>query len=116
MKDLISWAVVMLMDRLKNNIKVCMSRFIFLFFTLTIAFLSSLPVEVGAQAAIQKDTGHLTVTTFSRSNLNDYKNKREFRYDVKEKSLNAWDRFWIWFWNWVSEQFDKKGVKISLKI
>lgn len=94
-----------------------MSRVIFLSFTiLMMIFLSWLPGTLQAQAMIKKDTSHLTVTTFSRSNLNDYKSKREFQYEVKAKGLNAWDRFWIQFWNWVSKQFDRKGVKLSLKI
>lgn len=94
-----------------------MSRVIFLFFAfLMTIFFSWLPVKLPAQAEIKKDSSHLTVTTFSRSNLDEYKSKREFQYEVKAKGLNAWDRFWIKFWNWVSKQFDNKGVKLSLKI
>ncbi|WP_336514489.1 DUF4129 domain-containing protein [Pollutibacter soli] len=94
-----------------------MSQRIFLFFfCCVVVFLTSLPGKISAQPVLKKDSSHLTVTTFSEANLEDYRSKREFQYEVKEPTLNAWDRFWIRFWDWVAKQFDKKGVLLSFRI
>jgi len=55
------------------------------------------------------DSSNITTRTFSAVALNKYHNDPDFTYQTdKMAGLSVWDRFWIWFWDWIARLFGNR--------
>ncbi|WP_316830651.1 DUF4129 domain-containing protein [Pedobacter aquatilis] len=58
------------------------------------------------QKVIQFDSSKVTPAKFNKEALESYADQKEFQYDsAVARDLSLWDRFWMWFWQMVSELF-----------
>ncbi|HEX8378328.1 MAG TPA: hypothetical protein VF602_10955 [Pedobacter sp.] len=50
---------------------------------------------------VRLDNSSLTIRSFNKAALKEYKANKEFIYTEKSPDLSpsVWDRFWIWFWS-----------------
>jgi hypothetical protein len=91
-------------------------RFIYLIlFTLAVNLANgsvvTKPDPKPGKAVLKTDTAAIQVRYFDTTALNKYSKQSEFKYNEVKESLSWWDRFWMWFWNWLEHLFIFKSAK-----
>ncbi len=66
-------------------------------------------------ARVILDSTKVTVKKFNEGALNNFKHDKDFNYKGESQGEpSLWDRFWAWFWNMVSQWFEKIPYGASL--
>ena len=87
-------------------------RFIYLVFFILAANLANASViKKPLKAILKTDTATIRVRHFDSSALSKYSKQPEFQYKEVKEGFSWWDRFWMWFWNWLEHLFIFKSAK-----
>ncbi len=68
------------------------------------------------QSRLTFDSSNISIRSFNDSSINAFKKDKQFQYDkIGEPVLSLWDRFWMWFWDWVDRILSTPGGAITFK-
>ncbi|HEY9003305.1 MAG TPA: DUF4129 domain-containing protein [Mucilaginibacter sp.] len=91
------------------------------FYLYLILFILGINAGIGAEkkatvvkhekAVLKVDTASaVDVRRFDQSALKNYRSKPEFNYKEAAVNISWWDRFWRWFWDWLTHFESQKGT------
>ena len=94
---------------MKQRFLIILSLFLIFFAGTAVA---ALPLKKHANhQTLTVDTSKLNIRHLDSAALEKYRSDPDFDYTYeKSERLSLWQRFWIWFWNWISRFFPKSRV------